>query len=471
MKAIQQVSAPALFDRLTSARALPDHRLQLLRDSAEHEAATMDLVLGARHHILIEHYRVESDDWGQTLLLALCDKARAGVEVRLLVDWLGSVGRIGRYWQQQLQQAGVILRYFNPPSLTEPLGWIIRNHRKLISVDGCEAIITGWCLSAEWRGDTHSGPWRDTGVRVAGKIVRQAEAAFAETWQLAGGDPLREDATAWPACPLSHQEQTSEQAQVRLLVGRPQSSPLLRLDLSLISLAQERIWLTDAYPVGTPIYLQALREAAHHGVDVRLLVPGSSDLPLLGLLARSSYRALLDAGVRVYEWNGAMLHAKTAVIDGYWSRIGSSNLNPASWIGNYELDLVIEDQTFARVMEDQYLADLEQATEVVQGHNRKVTLVEPRPRQRRRQRPHQSSVTTLRVSRAMVMAVRESRPLSPTDASLLGLLGLSGLIIAGLSFWQPAWLAWPFGVASAWVSIHLLRLAWRRWREHRRSRT
>ncbi len=463
------VTVDSLFRRLTGASALGHHRLQLLRDSDEHEAAALELIHSATHHIYIENYRLVDDAWGQELLAALCKQAAAGVNVLVLVDWLGSVGRVSRAWRQQLTQAGGEFRFFNPPSLTEPLGWVIRNHRKLISIDGCEAIISGWCLSAEWRGNERLPPWRDTGVRVAGQTVALAEEAFSQTWKMSGGTLSATDSHRAAMCPLSNMTMTSDNARVRLLVGRPQSSPLLRLDLFIITLAQDRIWITDAYPVGTPIYLQALREAASQGVDVRLLVPGSSDLPLLGLLARSSYRALLEAGVKVYEWNGPMLHAKTAVIDGMWCRIGSSNLNPASWIGNYELDLVIEDEPFAQVMEDQFEQDLNSATEIVLSPAKKIQLSEPRPPQKRRQRPQQSSVTTLRLTRAVALAVRESRQLSPTDASLIALLGALGLLLAILAFWQPQWIAWPLGAFSAWISIHLLRISRRRYRKHKKS--
>jgi cardiolipin synthase len=463
------VTVDNLFRRVTGAVALGHHRLQLLRDSSEHEAATLEIILHAKHHIYIENYRLVDDDWGKVLLEALCHKAQEGVQVFVLADWLGSFGRVSRAWRRRLTESGGEFRFFNPPIASKPIGWIIRNHRKLISIDGCEAIISGWCLSAEWRGNEHVAPWRDTGVRVSGQTVALAEEAFSQTWSLSGGPPLISSRADRPVCELSNMEMTSDNARVRLLVGRPQSSPLLRLDLFIISLAQERIWITDAYPVGTPIYLQALREAASQGVDVRLLVPGSSDLPLLGLLSRSSYRALLEAGVKVYEWDGSMLHAKTAVIDGMWCRIGSSNLNPASWIGNYELDLVIEDEPFAKVMEEQYEKDLMNATEIVLSEAKKIELSEPRPKKKRAQRPQQSSVTTLRLTRAVAMAVRESRPLSPTDASLLALLGSLGLLLAFFSFWKPEWIAWPLGFFSAWISIHLLRIAQKRYRKHKKS--
>ncbi len=455
----------ALFARTTGSDALPGHRLQLLRDSSEHEQATLALIAQARHHILIENYRLADDDWGRELVAALCRRSREGVRVCVLGDWLGCWGQLGYRLPKLLRAAGAELLIFNAPGLGEPLGWVVRNHRKLVSIDGCEALITGWCLSAQWRGQNGEAPWRDTGVRVAGPVVQEAEAAFAQTWTLAGGKPLIAAAPV-SMCPLSDMTLTVEQARVRLVVGRPQRSPLFQLDQLVISMAQQSVWLTDAYPVGTPAYLDNLRRAARAGVDVRLLVPGSSDLPMLGMLSRSSYRTLLEAGVRVFEWNGSMLHAKTAVVDGRWVRIGSSNLNPASWLGNYELDLVIEDEAFGAVMETQYRNDLDNATEIVLQAGDKVRLLQPRKRGRRSQLRQRSSATTLRVSRAVALAVRESRRLSPTDASLLGLLGGSGLLLAGIAVWQPTWVAWPLALFSAWFSLNLLRIAWRRYRHY-----
>lgn len=461
----------ALVTRTTGAPLQLGHDLQLLRDSSEHEAATLAMVASARHHILIENYRICDDAWGRALLAALVERARAGVRVCVLCDWLGSFGQLRWRWPRELRAAGGEFHRFNVPGLGEPLAWVIRNHRKLISVDTREAIITGWCLSAQWRGRPGEGQWRDTGVRVAGPVVHDAEAAFARTWALAGGAPLagapevRADA-GHEASPV-----TVRDASVRLIVGRPQSSPLFRLDQLIINLASERIWLTDAYPVGTPAYLDGLRQAARAGVDVRLLVPGSSDLPLVGMAARSSYRPLLEAGVRVFEWNGPMLHAKTAVVDSYWARIGSSNLNPASWLGNYELDLAVEDEDFAATMEWQYLQDLDNATEIVLHADDRVRLAAPR-RPRRRPRPlphHQGSATTLRVSRAVALAVRESRRLGPTDAALLGLMGGIGLLFAALLIWQPDWVAWPMAIGSTLVSLNLLRIALRRYRRYRRE--
>lgn len=459
---------PYLLDRICGAPASAGHQLQLLRDSKEHEPAVLALLAGARHHVCLEHYLLRDDSWGRELLASLLRCLERGVAVYVLVDWLGSGWTGLRRWRKSLEQAGGQFRYFNAPGLGEPLAWIVRNHRKLISRDGEEAIITGWCLSARWRGHPQHGEWRDTGVLINGPLVREAEQAFINTWTL-DGSPAPDLISSLPSSELPAEctDRCVIDARARLLIGKPQSSPVYALDQLVYHLATESIWLTDAYPVATPAWRDSLRRAAQSGLDVRLLVPGSSDLPLVGLMSRSSYRSLLEAGVRIFEWNGPMLHAKTVVIDGIWSRIGSSNQNPASWLGNYELDVVIEDADFGHVMQQQYIADLAHATEMVLTHTQQVKLVSPRPVARRMLSPGQAPATTMRLSRSLVLAVRESRVIGPTDAVLLALMASIGLLFSLLAWWQPDWVAWTLAVLSAWISINLLRIAYRRYRLHR----
>jgi cardiolipin synthase len=170
---------------------------------------------------------------------------------------------------------------------------------------------------------------------------------------------------------------------LRIVANAPGTTGIFRLDQLIAAAARRTLWLTDAYFAGVPPYVQALRAAALDGVDVRLLVPGSSDIPILRPLSQAGFRPLLEAGIRVFEWKGSMLHAKTAVADGRWSRVGSSNLNIASWVGNYELDAVVENEAFAASMERMYLDDLEYSTELVLHPRRRVRL----PRVRRQREP------------------------------------------------------------------------------------
>ena len=253
------------------------------------------------------------------------------------------------------------VRCYNPPRLDQPLGWIGRDHRKCLVVDGEVAFVTGLCVGRMWEGAPERGlaGWRDTGVEVRGPAVAEVAHAFADTWA-ATGAPLAPDEVAAPELPAEGD------LDLRVVASTPGTAGLYRLDPLVASLARRTLWLTDAYFAGTSTYVQALRSAAQDGVDVRLLVPGAgSDVPVMQAVSRAGYRALLEAGVRVFEWNGPMLHAKTAVADARWARVGSTNLNLASWMGNRELDVVVENEAFGRRMEEMFQDDIGNATEIV----------------------------------------------------------------------------------------------------------
>jgi cardiolipin synthase len=236
---------------------------------------------------------------------------------------------------------------------------------------------------------------------------------------------------------------------------------MFRVDQLVAALARQRVWLTDAYFAGTTTYVQALNAAARDGVDVRLLVPGSTDIPVVRSLTRAGYRSLLEAGVRVFEWNGAMLHAKTAVADGRWARVGSTNLNLSSWLGNCELDAVIEDESFAREMEAMYLEDLTHSTEVVLTAKRKVRA----PRQGAS--PHRlgrrgtgsagrAAAGAIRVGNAIGAAFSNRRTMEPVEARLMVSAGLGLLLLATLFAAFPRALAYPAVVFFAWIALALL---------------
>ena len=203
-------------------------------------------------------------------------------------------------------------------------------------------------------------PWRDTGVEIRGPVVADIVKSFSRAWAETGPELPANEIPTRDALPIVGA------IDIRVLGDSAATAGLYRLEQLIAVLAQKTLWLTDAYFVATTSYVQALRGAAMDGVDVRLLVPGSSgDLRFLRPVSRAGYRPLLEAGVRVFEWNGSMLHAKTAVADGRWSRVGSSNLNLASWIGNWELDVAVENLEFGDEMEQMYLQDLDNATEIV----------------------------------------------------------------------------------------------------------
>jgi len=245
----------------------------------------------------------------------------------------------------------------------------------------------------------------------------------------------------------------------------PATAGLFRVDLLVAAVAVRTLWLTDAYFVGGSTYVQSLCAAAANGVDVRLLVPGASDLPLLSPISRAGFRPLLAAGVRVFEWNGPMLHAKTAVADGHWARVGSTNLNLASWVGNRELDVLIENEGIARQMEAIYEADLANATEVVLDvRNRVRAPGAPPPRRRPSGRGSGSRGSSgrvvagaARIGNTVTAAISNRRALEPVEARIALVAGGALLVLAVLALIFPRGLAYPIAALTSLVGVALLR--------------
>jgi cardiolipin synthase A/B len=250
---------------------------------------------------------------------------------------------------------------------------------------------------------------------------------------------------------------------MHVIANEPNVAGTFRMDLIVASIARRNLWLTDAYFVGTMAYVQALRAAARDGVDVRLLVPGSSDIPALSPLSRAQYRPLLEAGVRVFEWNGTMLHAKTAVADGRWARVGSTNLNLASWLSNYELDVAIEDRAFAETMSSQYEADLTRSTEIVLTARNRVrpamTAAAPHPEETRAARralsgsAGRAAAGAVSVGSALGAALTNRRILGPAEAGLLMIMAFAALGVGAVAALWPRVLAWPLAVLAIWMGL------------------
>jgi cardiolipin synthase len=252
---------------------------------------------------------------------------------------------------------------------------------------------------------------------------------------------------------------------IRVVATLPATAGMFRLDQIVAALARKRVWLTDAYYAGTATYVQSLTAAAGDGVDVRLLVPSSSDIPLLSPLSRAGYRSLLQAGVRVFEWNGIMLHAKTAVADGRWARVGSTNLNIASWLGNCELDAVIENEGFAQEMEQMYLHDLENATEIVLDARRKRvrtshTHVHRRTPPRASGRAGRAASSAVRIGNTIGAAFMNRRTLEPVESRIMGISGIALLICALIFAIVPKLLVYPLMALSIWIGFALLYKAY-----------
>jgi cardiolipin synthase len=452
-----RVLAEQVFSRAAGAPLLSGNSIRLLEDARENYPAWISSIESARRTIHFEMYIIYEDRVGLQFSDLLIQKAREGVRVRVLYDWIGGLFKTsGRYWQR-LREAGVEIRCFNPPRLENPFGWLSRDHRKVIVVDSQTAFVTGLCIGQMWRGYPERGiePWRDTGIQISGPAVADIEKAFAEVWGVAGKPLLPEDVPARTSI------EPAGDVDLRVIATVPNMAGLYRLDNLVAALARHTLWLSDAYFVGVSSYVQALRSAARDGVDVRLLVPGATDFPILRVISRSGYQPLLEAGVRVFEWNGPMMHAKTAVADGIWARVGSTNLNIASWMGNYELDVAVENGAFAQIMEDMFLSDLENCTEVVLSKPNRVSLARKRPRPTFLDRNRTGSMGragagTIRVSHTVGAALTEHRLLGHAEAKITGAAGLLFIIIALAGFLWPLSLTVPISIFSAWLATSLL---------------
>ncbi len=489
---LARLVAEQLFSRAAGAEPVEGNAVRLLRNGAENYPAWLAAIAGARRSVHFENYIIRDDEVGRRFTDALAAKAREGVAVQLLYDWLGSFSTPRRTWRR-LREAGVEVRCFNRPRLDSPFGWLSRNHRKTVGIDDRVGFVSGLCVADVWMGDK---PWRDTGIEVIGPAVADLDAAFAQSWAEAGGGlpPAAGPGRARPdhlhgghahngtgseahrgarPDPGADSGADSEPGRValRVIASRPNTLGLYRFDQVIAGMARRSLWLTDAYFAGTTAYVRALCDAARDGVDVRLLVPGASDIPVVQALSRAGYRPLLDAGIRVFEWNGPMLHAKTAVADGRWARIGSSNLNLSSWIGNWELDIAVEDAGFAAEMEAMFKHDLGNATEIVLDLGRVYAAdgeaAGGRPRRsRRRLRPRRGSPGRLAagaagVGSAVGAAITNHRALGPAEAKVLAAGGAGLLAFAVAAFVFPRVVMLPLALVAGWVALTLLVRAWR----------
>ena len=432
--------------------------VRLLRNAAENYPAWLAAIAAAERTIHFETYIIWGDDAGATFADALSARAREGIRVRLLYDWLGAIGKTPRRFWDALVRAGVEVRCFNPPRLESPLGWLHRDHRKSLVVDGRVAFVSGLCVGKQWVGDPARGidPWRDTGIEMQGPAVDAVEQAFARAWAVAGSTDVPDEP---PPAPTSAR---AGDVAVRVVASEPWSARMLRLSQLMAAAARERLWISDAYFAGTPDYVQALRAAARDDVDVRLLVPGTSDIPLVQAFSRAGYRPLLEAGVRVFEWRGSMLHAKTGLADSSWARVGSSNLNVASWIGNWELDVIIHDKEFTDEMSAAYLDDLSNATEIVLSETRIIDRATTESRTASRAGAGSAGrivAGAARLGNTATAMITGHRVVGFAETRSTAILGLLCVAIALVALLWPRLLTIPLGLLIAWIGGSLLAKA------------
>ncbi|OYT92381.1 MAG: cardiolipin synthase [Burkholderiales bacterium PBB3] len=348
---------------ITSEPLIAGNKLTLLYDGPQTMAAMMESMRGARDHINLETYIFDDDAVGEQIAQVLMDKSREGVKVHVMYDSIGTINTPATFFEK-LQAAGITLLEFNPVNPIKRLGlWELnsRDHRKILVVDGAVAYTGGINISSTYansslfrsksRRDGKLG-WRDTHVKVEGPAVAALQIEFLRNW--AGQQaPDLADANFFP--PLQPQGDTL----VRVLASAPDGEQeIYKSYLLAIRAAQKSIHITCAYFVPDPQILQALMDAARRGVDVKLVLAGVQESGLAYFAGHSFYEEMLASGIQLFQLQLSVLHAKTAVVDGLWSTVGSANIDRRSFLHNYELNVMVYDKAMGTAMEDAFTEDL-----------------------------------------------------------------------------------------------------------------
>jgi cardiolipin synthase A/B len=347
--------ASALFQSV-GARLRPGHQIEVLDNGAVFDALVTS-IQAARSSVHVLMYIWAKGVASDRVLGALTERARHGVECRVLVDAFGS-SSFSRELQPALEQAGCEVKLFRP--VGGSADELERNHRKIVVIDGEVAFTGGLGIRDDWLGDGQKEhEWRDTHVRFRGPAVSEAQQAFAENWQEAGGALL--PAQAFAASPAS--SAATRAAFVSSTAAEVTRAE--RLTQLMIGFARRRLWISNAYFVPSDAILTALGRKASEGVDVRVLVAGQkSDSKTSFGVQQFEYGALIDRGVRVWEYLPSMLHSKAMLVDDELGTIGSINLDPLSLNVLEEGALVVQDATFNERLARSFLADCSRAKEL-----------------------------------------------------------------------------------------------------------
>ena len=365
----------ALEQAIVGSPLIVGNKVTLLQDGAATYAAMFAAIRQARDHINLESYIIEDDAVGRQFADLLLAQQGRGVQVNIIYDSVGALNT-PRAFFERLRQGGVAVLEFNPVNpLKAKTPWLLNNrdHRKILIVDGRIAFIGGINISSVYssgsmvrglgRGEvqtpSNSVAWRDTDLQMDGPVVAELQKLFMSTWEKQRGVALA-SRDYFPSL-------TAQGDQIVRAIGSTFDDPYSLIYLTLLSAignAEKQVYLTNAYFVPDPQLLNAMTDAATRGVDVRLILPSQSDSALVFHAGRAHYSGLLEGGVKLYERKGALLHSKTAVIDGVWSTVGSTNLDWRSFLDNDEVNAVILGHEFARKMLDVFASDLADSQEI-----------------------------------------------------------------------------------------------------------
>lgn len=342
------------------------NKLVLLQDGPTTYQAMFAAIRKAKDHINLETYIFEDDKIGRQFADLLLERQAAGVQVNLIYDSVGCL-HTPKVFFERLEAGGMQVIEFNPvnPLVGNKKEWQLNNrdHRKLLVVDGHIAFIGGINISESYssgpstrsarKKGVHTVGWRDTHLQIEGPVVTEFQKLFMDTWTKQKGEPLAQK-NYFPKLDKQGDE-------IVRAIGSASADPHSLIYLTLLSAvanAEQRVYLTNAYFVPDPQLIKSLTDAAQRGVGVKLVLPSYSDSWTVFHAGRSHYTKLLRAGVKIYERRGAVMHSKTASIDGVWSTIGSTNLDWRSFLHNDELNATILGRDFAKQMDAMFAKDL-----------------------------------------------------------------------------------------------------------------
>jgi cardiolipin synthase len=359
---------------ITGSPLIVGNKVTLLENGAETYRAMFNAIEGADDNINLESYEFTDDPIGRKFADALIAKQRAGIQVNVIYDSFGSWDTPEAFFRR-MRDNGIRVLQFDPLSpAARRFHWATahRDHRKLMIIDGRTAILGGINLSDVYssspgfgsaneeigKPEADLGSWRDTDIEIEGPAAAECQRLFIEHWISQGGRPL---SPRRYFVPLAQQGNEI----VRIIGFAPGELSLIYVTLiSAINNAETNVYITDAFFAPDKRMMEAMESAARRGVDVKLLVPGATTSSLVEAAGRSHYSDLLNAGVKVYEWRGNMLHAKTATVDRVWSTVGSSNLDWWSIARNDEINATIVGDEFGMEMDRMFDRDLQNATEI-----------------------------------------------------------------------------------------------------------
>jgi len=334
---------------------VPHNRAVLLQNGDEFFPAMLAAIRSARESVNVEMFIFNEGEVAGEFARAMAEKARQGVEVRLLLDdWGSHPGAL----EQLMDEAGVKLRWYKPLKIYSIYKVGNRTHRKILTVDGRIGFTGGVGIDDRWKGSARNpDEWRETMIQVEGPVVSQLQAIFMEDWVHTTGEVLH-GAEQFPSIPRA-----GDVLAQAIAASRADPSSMAKLLYYMgIQAAKKRIWIESAYFVPDRQIRQGLIAAVARGVDVRVLVPGKNiDIPIVRMASQFHYGELLDGGVRMYEYLPTMMHNKVMVVDGIWSTIGSINFVNRSMKKNAEANVAVYDRAFAELVEKMVAADLEKS--------------------------------------------------------------------------------------------------------------